>query len=150
MSSAKLTVFLSDRWRRLLLCGRLSFCNSFKSEMLMVLVLSSFGCCDCDCGCNGSCSDTDLVFKPDRMLEMSVGPRMSGRFCCGGGGGGAMEMLRAALKSGRLDDMDWVDWFDCIGGAAVLFPDRNGVPASEFGSRTLVGTGGGGGRWFGM
>ena len=67
-----------------------------------------------------------------------------------------MEMLRAALKSGRLDDMDWfdwVDWFDCvdcIGGAAVLFPDRNGVPASEFGSRTLVGTGGGGGLWLGM
>ena len=80
MSKAKLTVFLSDRWRRLLLCGRLSFCNSFKSEMLMVLVLSSVGC-DCDCCCNGSCSDTDLVFKPERMLEMSVGPRMSGRFC---------------------------------------------------------------------
>ena len=64
-----------------------------------------------------------------------------------------MEMLRAALKSGRLDDMDWFDCVgcvDCVGGAAVLFPDRNGVPASEFGSRTLVGTGGGGGRWLGM
>jgi hypothetical protein len=36
------------------------------------------------------------------------------------------------------------------GGCAVLFPARNGVPASELGSRTLVGTGGGGGRWFGM
>ena len=43
-------------------------------------------------------------------------------------------MLRAAVKSGRLD-----------GGCAVLFPERKGVPASELGSRTLVGTGGGGG-----
>ena len=80
-----------------------------------------------------------MVFKPERMLEMSVGPRMSGRLDTVIG---SLDdpILRAALKSGRLDDMD------CIGGAAVLFPDRNGVPASaEFGSRTLVGTGGGGG-----
>ena len=48
---------------------------------------------------------------------------------------------RAAFKSGRLEG---------IGGGAVLFPARNGVPASELGSRTLVGTGGGGGRWLGM
>jgi hypothetical protein len=39
---------------------------------------------------------------------------------------------------------------DGMGPAAVLFPARNGVPASELGSRTLVGTGGGGGRWLGM
>ena len=80
-----------------------------------------------------------LVLRPERMLEMSVGPRMSGRL--------ETEMdalalalvavLRAAFKSGRLEGM---------GAAAVLFPARNGVPASELGSRTLVGTGGGGGR----
>ena len=50
MSKAKLTVFLSERCRRLLLCGKWSFCNSFKSEMLMVLVLSS-DVCGCVCGC---------------------------------------------------------------------------------------------------
>ena len=148
MSKAKLTVFLSDRWRRLLLRGRLSFCNSFKSEILMVLVLSSVDCvcgCGCGCGCDGCCTCMVLVLRPDRMLEMSVGPRMSGRL--------ETEMdalalalalvavLRVAFKSGRLEGM---------GAAAVLFPARNGVPASEVGSRTLVGTGGGGGRWFGM
>ena len=78
------------------------------------------------------------------MLEMSVGPRMSGRLdTVTGGAADALLLLlllppRAAFKSGRL------------GGGAVLFPDRNGVPASEFGSRTLVGTGGGGGRWLGI
>ena len=143
MSSAKLTVFLSDRWRRLLLCGRLSFCNSFKSEMLMVLVLSSLNDCDCAGGAGGNdscCNDTDLVFRPERMLEMSVGPRMSGRLDTVTGLDEAEAedpVFRAALKSGRLDG---------IGAAAVLFPARNGVPASELGSRTLVGTGGGGGR----
>ena len=81
-----------------------------------------------------------LVLSPDRMLEMSVGPRMSGRLDTVTWGGGADVLaLRAAFKSGRLDGMD------CIGGGAVLFPARNGVPASELGSRTLVGTGGGGG-----
>ena len=35
------------------------------------------GCC-CGCGC-GCCTWMVLVFRPDRMLEMSVGPRMSGR-----------------------------------------------------------------------
>ena len=78
------------------------------------------------------------------MLEMSVGPRMSGRLDTVIGSDDDDEdedepMLRAAVKSGRLE-----------GGWAVLFPARNGVPASELGSRTLVGTGGGGGRWFGM
>ena len=79
------------------------------------------------------------------MLEMSVGPRMSGRLETVTG----LPLLplpllplpRAAFKSGRLDG---------IGGGAVLLPERNGVPESELGSRTLVGTGGGGGRWFGM
>ena len=140
MSKAKLTVFLSDRWRRLLLCGRWSFCSSFKSEMLMVLVLSS----PVGAWGNDSCNVTDLVFKPERMLEMSVGPRMSGRLDTVIGLDEAEAedpVLRAALKSGRLDG---------IGAAAVLFPDRNGVPASELGSRTLVGIGGGGGRWLGM
>ena len=83
-----------------------------------------------------------LVFNPDRMLEMSVGPRMSGRLDTVIGAGVEADddpMLRAAVKSGRLD-----------GGGAVLLPERNGVPMSELGSRTLVGTGGGGGRWFGM
>ncbi len=81
-----------------------------------------------------------LVFNPDRMLEMSVGPRMSGRLDTVIGGEVADDpMLRAAVKSGRLE-----------GGGAVLFPVRNGIPPSELGSRTLVGTGGGGGRWFGM
>ena len=83
-----------------------------------------------------------LVFSPDRMLEMSVGPRMSGRLDTEIGGAEDADVLRAAFKSGRLDGME--------GGGAVLFPARNGVPASELGSRTLVGTGGGGGRWFGM
>ena len=79
-----------------------------------------------------------LVFSPDRMLEMSVGPRMSGRLETVTWGGGAdVLVLRAAFKSGRLDGIE--------GGGAVLFPARNGVPASELGSRTLVGTGGGGG-----
>ena len=56
MSNAKLTVFLSDFWRRLLLCGRLSFCNSFKSEMLIVLVLSSVagGCATAAMGAVGA------------------------------------------------------------------------------------------------
>ena len=120
MSKAKLTVFLSERCRRLLLRGRLSFCNSFKSEMLMVLVLSSVDCaCVCDCGC-GCCDWMVLVLRPDRMLEMSVGPRMSGRFDT------VIvsdePVLRAAFKSGRLE-----------GGGALLFPARNGVPASELG-----------------
>lgn len=109
--------------------------------MLMVLVLSSFdgidgiGCIDGGC-CNGMV----LVFNPDRMLEMSVGPRMSGRLetvIDGSPLDALVPMLRAAVKSGRLE---------CAGGAPVLLPDRNGVPASELGSRTLVGTGGGGGR----
>jgi len=132
MSSAKLTVFLSERWRRLLLCGKLSFCSSFRSEMLMVLVLSSVGggcvddCVGIDCvGCG--CMEMFLLFSPDKILEMSLGPRMSGRLDT------VMGSERAAFKSGRL------------GGAAVLFPARNGVPASELGSRTLVGIGGGGG-----
>ena len=81
-----------------------------------------------------------LVFSPDRMLEMSVGPRMSGRLDTVTGLEEEEEVLRAALKSGRLDGMD------DDGGGAVLFPERNGIPESEFGSRTLVGTGGGGGR----
>ena len=71
---------------------------------------------------------------------MSVGPRMSGRLDTEMDALG-LEVLRAAFKSGRLEG---------IGAAAVLFPARNGVPASALGSRTLVGTGGGGGRWFGM
>ena len=112
--------------------------------MLMVLVLSSpvVGA-----GGNDSCcNDTDLVFRPERMLEMSVGPRMSGRLDTVIAGAEAETeaeaedpVFRAALKSGRL-----------LGPGAVLFPARNGVPASELGSRTLVGTGGGGGRWLGM
>ena len=80
------------------------------------------------------------------MFDMSVGPRMSGRLDTVTGlllplPLPLLPLFRAALKSGRLDG---------IGGAAVLFPERNGVPESELGSRTLVGTGGGGGRWFGM
>ena len=90
------------------------------------LVDWSYGIDGIDC-CNGMV----LVFKPDRMLEMSLGPRMSGRLDTVMGS--LDPMLRAAFKSGRL------------GGWAVLLPDRNGVPASELGSRTLVGTGGGGG-----
>ncbi len=112
--------------------------------MLMVLVLSSL--CDCAGGAGGndSCNVTDLVFRPERMLEMSVGPRMSGRLdtvIAGAEVEAEAEdpVFRAALKSGRL-----------LGPGAVLFPVRNGVPASELGSRTLVGTGGGGGRWLGM
>jgi hypothetical protein len=83
-----------------------------------------------------------LVFKPERMFEMSVGPRMSGRLdtvIAGAEAEAEEPAFRAALKSGRL-----------LGPGAVLFPARNGVPASELGSRTLVGTGGGGGRWLGM
>ena len=80
-----------------------------------------------------------LVLRPDRMLEMSVGPRMSGRLDTVIAGAEVEPVLRAAVKSGRLE-----------GGGALLFPARNGVPASALGSRTLVGTGGGGGRWFGM
>ena len=85
-----------------------------------------------------------LVLSPERIFEMSVGPRMSGRLetVIGGGTEGAdvlpLLLLRAAFKSGRLDGME--------GGGAVLFPARKGVPGSELGSRTLVGTGGGGGR----
>ena len=83
------------------------------------------------------------------MLEMSVGPRMSGRLETVTGLMLPLPLLlllplplpRAAFKSGRLDG---------IGGGAVLLPERNGVPESELGSRTLVGTGGGGGRWFGI
>lgn len=140
MSSAKLTVFLSERWRRLLLCGKLSFCSSFKSEMLIVLVLSSVGGAGIGCvGCAGiGCMEMFLVFSPDKILEMSLGPRMSGRLDTVMGS--LDPILRAAFKSGRLE----------VGGAAVLFPARNGVPASELGSRTLVGIGGGGGLWFGM
>ena len=84
-----------------------------------------------------------LVFSPDRMLEMSVGPRMSGRLDTETEADADADdpVFRAAVKSGRLDGM---------GAAAVLFPARNGVPASALGSRTLVGTGGGGGRWLGM
>ena len=82
-----------------------------------------------------------LVLRPERMLEMSVGPRMSGRLDTETDALALVAVLRAAFKSGRLEGM---------GAAAVLFPARNGVPASELGSRTLVGTGGGGGRWFGM
>ena len=110
--------------------------------MLMVLVLSSFRLSDCagGGGNDSCCNDTDLVFRPERMLEMSVGPRMSGRLDTVIGLD-TDEAERAALKSGRLDGM---------GPAAVLFPARNGVPASELGSRTLVETGGGGGRWLGM
>ena len=121
--------------------------------MLMVLVLSSTaaagadscGCCCCGCGC--TC--IVLVLSPERILEMSLGPRMSGRLETVTGTGLPLlplpllplPLFRAALKSGRLDG---------IGGAAVLFPARYGVPESELGSRTLVGTGGGGGRWLGM
>lgn len=101
----------------------------------MVLVLSSLGWAGGIVGMDGPdggcCNGMVLVFRPDKMLEMSVGPRISGRLDTVIGSLG--PMLRAAVKSGRL------------GGAAVLLPDRNGVPASELGSRTLVGTGGGGG-----
>ena len=64
-----------------------------------------------------------LVFSPDRMLEMSVGPRMSGRLdTVTGLDVDEEEVLRAAFKSGRLDGMD------DDGGGAVLFPERNGTP----------------------
>ena len=75
--------------------------------MLMVLVLSSLSdcdCCDCcDCCGNYSCNVTDLVFRPERMLEMSVGPRMSGRLDTVTCGGAEDPVFRAALKSGRLE-----------------------------------------------
>ena len=112
----------------------------------MVLVLSSDACICSGCdGEGGGCAYDDctcmvLVFRPERMLEMSVGPRMSGRLDTVIGGGADVPALRAAFKSGRLEGMDCIE-----GGGAVLFPARNGVPASELGSCTLVGTGGGGG-----
>ena len=99
-------------------------CKSFKSEMLIVL-LSLFSNSLYEAEADDSLISIVLVFSPDRILLMSLGPLISGLLVC------------CDCDCECDCDCDW-DW-SLLGDINTLFAAELLLPALDVGTGTELG-----------